>query len=255
MKWFPLPSVANSIRSFVAAHRLEAGMTQRRSVQVRRRLIAARRFRRRAGTARPSAARTRPAIPGSSSAVGFHVEGDGQHAAADVATDSLRIDQVRGGDDDADADVGREVHVRHDRDLLDVRRVPEALDRLRHVRASLARSARSGSGASDDSLILTSIRKGWHERQLRRALAADRHRDFRTQAWGVPAEALSASVTERSAGMTTCTSRCPQSGAGDDLLDEQIIHAIIGMAICEREVQCPLDLSTELTCLSFSLPT
>jgi len=39
------------------------------------------------------------------------------------------------------------------------------------------------------------------------------------------------------------------------LLDEQFVHAIVGMTICERQVECPLDLSTELTRLSFSLPT
>ena len=37
------------------------------------------------------------------------------------------------------------------------------------------------------------------------------------------------------------------------LLDEQIVHAIVGMAICERQVECPLHLPAELTCLSFSL--
>jgi hypothetical protein len=39
------------------------------------------------------------------------------------------------------------------------------------------------------------------------------------------------------------------------VLDEQIVHAIVGIAICKREIECPLHLSTELTCLSLSLPT
>ena len=40
-----------------------------------------------------------------------------------------------------------------------------------------------------------------------------------------------------------------------DILDEQIVQAIVGMPICEREVQCPLHLPAELPCLSLSLPT
>jgi hypothetical protein len=39
------------------------------------------------------------------------------------------------------------------------------------------------------------------------------------------------------------------------VLHEQIVHAIVGIAICEREIECPLHLSTELTCLSLSLST
>src|SRR5713226_5149779 len=43
-------------------------------------------------------------------------------------------------------------------------------------------------GASDGSLILTSIRKRWYERQLRRTLTRDRHGDFRTEAWRISTE-------------------------------------------------------------------
>src|SRR3954462_11904589 len=41
---------------------------------------------------------------------------------------------------------------------------------------------------SDDSLILTSIRKSRYERQLWRTLTRTRHGDFRTEAWRIPTE-------------------------------------------------------------------
>ena len=62
-----------------------------------------------------------------------YIEANRQHAATDVTTDSLGINESRSRDHDADADVGREVHVGHDGDPLDVRCASEALDRLRHV--------------------------------------------------------------------------------------------------------------------------
>src|SRR5688500_12904639 len=43
-------------------------------------------------------------------------------------------------------------------------------------------------GASDDSLILTSITESWHERQLRRTLTRDGHGDFRTEARRISTE-------------------------------------------------------------------
>jgi hypothetical protein len=109
-------------------------------------------------------------------------------------------------------------------------------------------------GASG-SLIRTSIRKGWYERQFRRTLSRDGHSDFRTEAWRISterAERLRYRPTDRDDHVHQQVSavRCRRH-----VLDEQIVHAIVGIAICERQVECPLHLSTELTCLSFSLPT
>ena len=47
----------------------------------------------------------------------------------------------------------------------------------------------------------------------------------------------------------------PAIGRCRYLLDEQIVHAIVGTAFCERQVECPLHLAAELTGLSFNLPT
>jgi hypothetical protein len=110
-------------------------------------------------------------------------------------------------------------------------------------------------GAGDDSRILTSIREGWYERQLRRTLTRDRHRHFRAEAWRI-----STQRAERLRHRPICRDdhvhqQMPAVRGRRDLLDEQIVHAIVGMAICERQVECPLDLSTELTRLSLSLPT
>ena len=49
--------------------------------------------------------------------------------------------------------------------------------------------------------------------------------------------------------------KVPAIWSGSDLLNEQIIQAIIGMPICEREIQRPLYLPAELQCLPLSLPT
>jgi hypothetical protein len=38
------------------------------------------------------------------------------------------------------------------------------------------------------------------------------------------------------------------------MFDEQVAYSIIGMSICEREVQGPLHLSAELPRLAFGLP-
>ena len=69
MKWFPLPSVANSISPSLRRIASKLGWLSIASSRSGGGAIAARRFRRRAGTARPSPARTRPAVPGSWSAV------------------------------------------------------------------------------------------------------------------------------------------------------------------------------------------
>jgi len=39
-----------------------------------------------------------------------------------------------------------------------------------------------------------------------------------------------------------------------DLLDEQTVHAVVGIAICEREVQGSLHLPAELSYLTLCLP-
>src|SRR5687767_2295998 len=120
-------------RSFIATHRLQAGMTERQQLEVRGRCNR--------GATVPTTSGHGAAEPSEDSASHprivergrFHVEANRQHATADVATDSLRIDQPRGCDHHADADVGRKMYIRHDGDLLDVPRASEALDRLRHV--------------------------------------------------------------------------------------------------------------------------
>jgi hypothetical protein len=110
-------------------------------------------------------------------------------------------------------------------------------------------------GASDGSLILTSIRKSWYERQLRRTLTRDGHGDFRTEAWRISTERAERFRYRPVGRNDYMHQQVPAVGGWRYLLDEQIVHAIVGMAICERQVECPLHLSTELTCLSFSLPT
>ena len=44
-------------------------------------------------------------------------------------------------------------------------------------------------------------------------------------------------------------------GCRRDVFNEQIVQAVVGMAICQREIQRALYLSAELPRLSFNLPT
>jgi hypothetical protein len=62
-----------------------------------------------------------------------NVEANREHAAADVTSYGLRIEQVRRRDDHADADIRSEMNVWHHCYLLDVWRASEALDRFRNV--------------------------------------------------------------------------------------------------------------------------
>src|ERR1700688_1437173 len=64
---------------------------------------------------------------------GLHVNRDGQHAASDVASHCLGIDQVRSRDDDTDAHLSRKVYIGHHRDLLNIWSASDSLKRLRHV--------------------------------------------------------------------------------------------------------------------------
>jgi hypothetical protein len=75
--------------------------------------------------------------------VGIGVHGDGEHAAADVSADGLRVDQRRRGDDDANADLFGKVHVGHHRDVVDVGRAPQAVDGLRHILRQRRRQPRA----------------------------------------------------------------------------------------------------------------
>jgi hypothetical protein len=108
-------------------------MTQRRARNVRRRSgriapIPATRGHGAAETGEDAAG-----YPGICQRGRFNVEADRQHAAADVAAHSLRIDQVRCRNDHSDADIRSKMDVWHDSYLLDVWRASEAFERLRHV--------------------------------------------------------------------------------------------------------------------------
>src|ERR1700691_1712128 len=60
---------------------------------------------------------------------GLHVSRDDQHAASDVASHCLGIDQVRSRDNDTDAHLSGKVHIGDHRDLLDIRGAAETLTR------------------------------------------------------------------------------------------------------------------------------
>jgi hypothetical protein len=110
-------------------------------------------------------------------------------------------------------------------------------------------------GASDGSLILTSIRKGGHERQLWCTLPGDGHRDLRTQARRISAECAERLVHWSIGWDDHVHEKVPAVGRRGHLFDEQIVHAIVGMSICEREIQRALHLPAELPRLPFNLPS
>src|SRR3989442_9481048 len=88
-------------------------------------------------------------------------------------------------------------------------------------------------GATDGSLILTSIRKGWYERQFRRTLPRDGHGDFRTKAWRISTECAER-LRHRSVDRDDHVhQQVPAVGGWRHFLDEQIVNAIVDTAICE----------------------
>jgi len=109
--------------------------------------------------------------------------------------------------------------------------------------------------ASDDSFILTSIRKSWYERQFRRTLTRDSHGDFRAEAWRISTERAEC-LRHRPVGRDDHVhQKMPAVWRRRHVLDEQIVHAIVGLSICEREIQRALYLPAELPRLSFNLPS
>jgi len=110
-------------------------------------------------------------------------------------------------------------------------------------------------GAGDGSLMLISIRNGWYERQLRRTLARDGHGDFRAKSWRISPKRAERFRYRAVARHDHVHQQVPAVRRWRHVLDEQVVHAVVDIALCERQVECPLHLSTELTCLSFSLQT
>ena len=109
-------------------------------------------------------------------------------------------------------------------------------------------------GASDGSVICARPRKGRHERQLRCSLPCDGHGDLRTEA-----RRISAKCAERLADGPVRRNddvhqEVPAVGRRRNVLDEQIVQAIVGMPIRQREIQRTLNLPAELPRLSFTLP-
>jgi hypothetical protein len=58
---------------------------------------------------------------------GVKIEGNGKHATSNVASHCLRIDQVRRGDNNTNANVGSQMHIGHYGDLLYIWGATEAL--------------------------------------------------------------------------------------------------------------------------------
>jgi hypothetical protein len=56
-----------------------------------------------------------------------NIERNGKHATPNVTSHCLWIDEVRRGDNDANANIGSQVHIGHHRDPLYIRGAPEAL--------------------------------------------------------------------------------------------------------------------------------
>ena len=108
------------------------------------------------------------------------------------------------------------MHVGHYRYLLNIRRAPEAFDRLRHVVVHRPRKPRS-NGRECDSVIAPSTKAGTkhHSGARFRVIAiATSERRRGASRWSAAME----SATGRPSGITTCTRSRPQSGAGETCL-------------------------------------
>jgi hypothetical protein len=60
----------------------------------------------------------------------IYIQRHSQHAGSDVAPNCLRVDERRRGNDNGDAHVRGQMHVWHDRDLLNIGPTSEALNSL-----------------------------------------------------------------------------------------------------------------------------
>jgi len=109
-------------------------------------------------------------------------------------------------------------------------------------------------GAGDDSLIVASERKRRHERQLRRTLPRNRAGDFRSQARRIPTEGAERVIDASVTRYDHVHDEVPAVRRRRHVVNEQIVQAIVGMSICQRKVQGPLNLSAELPCFSIGLP-
>jgi hypothetical protein len=110
-------------------------------------------------------------------------------------------------------------------------------------------------GASDSSVILTSTWESRHERQLWRTLTRDGHGDFRTEPWRISTERAERLRYRAVDWDDHVHEEVPAVRRRRHVLNEQIVQAIVGMPICQREIQRALYLSAELPRLSFNLPT
>jgi hypothetical protein len=91
-------------------------------------------------------------------------------------------------------------------------------------------------GARVASLIVTSIRKGRYKRQLRRPFPGDCHGHLGTEPWGISAERAERIGHGAVGRYGHVDQEVPAIRRWRNVLDKQIVHAIVGIAICEREV-------------------
>jgi hypothetical protein len=63
----------------------------------------------------------------------FQINRNRQHPASNVASNCLRVNQVRRRESHTDAHIYCEMNIGHYRDFKNVRGAPEAVNRLRHI--------------------------------------------------------------------------------------------------------------------------
>ena len=95
-------------------------------------------------------------------------------------------------------------------------------------------------------LILTSIWKGRHKRQLRRALPGDGHGDFRTKARRISTECAERLVHRPVGRDDHVHEKVPAVGRRRHVFNEQIVQAIVAMPICQSQIERALYLPAKL---------
>jgi hypothetical protein len=110
-------------------------------------------------------------------------------------------------------------------------------------------------GATDGSRIFTSIGKSWNERQFRRTLPRNGPSDLRTETRRILSKRAECLVHWSVGWNDYVHEKVPAVGRRRYVFNEQIVQAIVGMPICQREIQRALHLPAELPRLSFSLPS
>jgi len=109
-------------------------------------------------------------------------------------------------------------------------------------------------GAIEVSLMVTAIRIRRYKTQFRRALSRDRRSDFRPQARSLAAKRDHDIRDSQAARDDDMHQHPPAIRRRRNLLYKKTVNTVRDAAVCQGDIECPLNLAAELLSFSFYLP-